>query len=173
MIRERKKETKTDTVLLILVLLLAVFGLVMLFSISEYNGRVRFGDSAYYFKKQLFATALGLMTMYIVAETDYRFFVRLAPAAYLLSMGLSTAVLFVGLFEGCAEYYSGCGHGIEQNKQHHHSHTIFLVVQNFFFHSNPPDNENYPLRDINMISFRYQNVNTYKRVIENFSFFSR
>ena len=31
MIRERKKETKTDTVLLILVLLLAVFGLVMLF----------------------------------------------------------------------------------------------------------------------------------------------
>ena len=85
MIRERKKETKTDTVLLILVLLLAVFGLVMLFSISEYNGRVRFGDSAYYFKKQLFATALGLMTMYIVAETDYRFFVRLAPAAYLLS----------------------------------------------------------------------------------------
>ena len=96
MIREQKKETKTDTVLLILVLLLAVFGLVMLFSISEYNGRVRFGDSAYYFKKQLFATALGLMTMYIVAETDYRFFVRLAPAAYLLSMGLSTAVLFVG-----------------------------------------------------------------------------
>ena len=96
MIRERKKETKTDTVLLILVLLLAVFGLVMLFSISEYNGRVRFGDSAYYFKKQLFATALGLMTMYIVAETDYRFFVRLAPAAYLLSMGLSTAVFFVG-----------------------------------------------------------------------------
>ena len=35
MIRERKKETKTDTVLLILVLLLAVFGLVMLFSISD------------------------------------------------------------------------------------------------------------------------------------------
>lgn len=83
-------------VLLILVLLLAVFGLIMLFSISEYNGRVRFGDSAYYFKKQLLATALGLMTMYIVAETDYRFFVRLAPAAYLLSMGLSTAVLFIG-----------------------------------------------------------------------------
>ena len=58
MIRERKKETKTDTVLLILVLLLAVFGLVMLFSISEYNGRVRFGDSAYLkssFLQQLWA----------------------------------------------------------------------------------------------------------------------
>ena len=70
MIRERKKETKTDTVLLILVLLLAVFGLVMLFSISEYNGRVRFGDSAYYFKKQLFAMFLGLLTMFLVAGMD-------------------------------------------------------------------------------------------------------
>ena len=82
MIRERKKETKTDTVLLILVLLLAVFGLVMLYSISEYNGRVRFGDSAYYFKKQLFAMFLGLLTMFLVAGMDYHFFVRLAPAAY-------------------------------------------------------------------------------------------
>ena len=96
MIREKNPKMKTDMVLLILVLLLAVFGLIMLFSISEYNGRVRFGDSAYYFKKQLFATALGLMAMYIVAEMDYRFFVGLAPAAYLLSMALSTAVLLVG-----------------------------------------------------------------------------
>ena len=96
MIREKNPKMKTDTVLLIMVLLLAVFGLVMLFSISEYNGRVRFGDSVYYFKKQLFATSLGLMVMYIVAEMDYHFFVDLAPAAYLLSMILSTAVLLVG-----------------------------------------------------------------------------
>ena len=96
MIRERKKETKTDTVLLILVLLLAVFGLVMLFSISEYNGRVRFGDSACYFKKQLFATALGMGVMYMVSSIDYHFFLRLGPVAYLISMFLSGAVLFVG-----------------------------------------------------------------------------
>ena len=93
---EKKNEGKTDNVLLVLVLLLAVFGLVMLFSTSEYNGRVRFGDSAYYFKKQLFATALGLMAMYVVAAKDYHFWLRLAPGAYLLSMGLSTAVLLVG-----------------------------------------------------------------------------
>ena len=37
MIRERKKETKTDTVLLILVLLLAVFGLVMLYYSAPVN----------------------------------------------------------------------------------------------------------------------------------------
>ena len=93
---EKNKEGKTDLILLILVLLLVATGMVMLFSTSEYNGRVRFGDSAYYFKKQLFATSLGLLVMYGVARTDYHFFIRLAPFSYLLAMGLSTAVLLVG-----------------------------------------------------------------------------
>ena len=92
----QKQTGKTDTVLWVLVLILVVLGLGALFSASEYNGRVRFHDSAYYFKKQLFATALGLGTMYLVSSIDYHFFVRLAPAAYLLSMLLSTAVLLFG-----------------------------------------------------------------------------
>ena len=85
-----------DSIMLTLVLILAVFGLIILLSASEYNGRVRFHDSAYYFKKQLFASALGLGAMYLVSSIDYHFFVRLAPAAYLLSMLLSTAVLLFG-----------------------------------------------------------------------------
>lgn len=85
-----------DSIMLTLVLILAVFGLIILLSASEYNGRVRFNDSAYYFKKQLFATSLGLGAMYMVSSVDYHFFVRLAPAAYLLSMLLSTAVLLFG-----------------------------------------------------------------------------
>ena len=95
----RKRATdlsKTDMTMLVLVVLLVVFGLAVLFSTSEYNGRVRFGDSAYYFKKQLFATALGMGAMYAVSSIDYHFFLKLAPAAYLLSMVLSTAVLLFG-----------------------------------------------------------------------------
>ena len=56
----QKNFLKVDKTMLVLVVLLAVFGLTVLLSTSEYNGRVRFGDSAYYFKKQLFATALGM-----------------------------------------------------------------------------------------------------------------
>lgn len=94
--KEKKQQNDFDMTLLCLVLLLVAFGLVILFSASEYNGRVRFGDSAYYFKKQLFATALGLAVMYVVAQVDYRLLTGSAPAAYLLSMILSTAVLLVG-----------------------------------------------------------------------------
>lgn len=85
-----------DMTMLVLVLVLVMFGLVILFSTSEYNGRVRFHDSAYYLKKQLFATALGLAAMYGVSRLDYRIFVTLAPAAYLLSILLSAAVLLFG-----------------------------------------------------------------------------
>ena len=69
---EQKQTGKIDTVLWVLVLILVVFGLGALFSASEYNGRVRFHDSAYYFKKQLFATALGLLVMYLASRVDYR-----------------------------------------------------------------------------------------------------
>lgn len=90
------KERKIDYGLLILVMILVVFGLILLYSTSSYNGQVKFQDSGYYFKKQLFATSLGLLAMYLVSCIDYRFLAKLAPAAYLLSMILSTAVLFFG-----------------------------------------------------------------------------
>lgn len=77
--KERKNAGHQDTGLLFLVLLLLICGLVFLYSTSAYNGRVKFHDSAYYFKKQLFATSLGLMGMYLVSCMDYHILVRFAP----------------------------------------------------------------------------------------------
>lgn len=91
-----KKSTSVDSIMLTLILILAVFGLIILLSVSEYNGRVRFSDSAYYFKKQLFASSLGLFVMYFITSIDYHFFIQLAPIAYLISLLLSTAVLLFG-----------------------------------------------------------------------------
>lgn len=90
------KQKKIDLMLLILVLLLTAFGLAELFSTSAYNGRVKFNDPAYYFKKQLFATALGLMGMYMISQIDYHILTKLAPICYAGAILLSTAVLFFG-----------------------------------------------------------------------------
>ena len=87
---------KVDGTLLILVLILVICGLVLLYSTSAYNGRVKFNDPAYYFKKQIFATALGVLGMYVVAKMDYHNILKYAPALYLVALGLSTAVLFFG-----------------------------------------------------------------------------
>ena len=92
----QSKRGKPDYSLLAAVLFLTVFGLITLYSTSAYNGEVRFGDSAYYFKKQLFATSLGLASMYLVAQMDYHMLQQTAVPAYLISLVLSGAVLLVG-----------------------------------------------------------------------------
>ena len=76
--------------------LLVLFGLVILYSTSAYNGEVKFQDAFYYLKKQLFATALGIAGMYAVSRIDYHLWRRAATAGYLVAILLSVAVLFVG-----------------------------------------------------------------------------
>lgn len=85
-----------DLTLLFLVLLLVATGLLLLYSTSTYNGSVRFQDQAYYFKKQLFATVLGLMAMIVVSRMDYHLLASYALPIYLAAIALSTAVLFFG-----------------------------------------------------------------------------
>ena len=92
----QKKAGKADGLLLLTVLFLAGFGLLVLYSMSAYNGRVRFGDDAYYFKKQLFAMLLGFGLMYGIARLDYHTLERFAVPAYLISLVLSGAVLLFG-----------------------------------------------------------------------------
>ncbi len=91
-----KHRGSRDVTLLALVLALLAFGLVMLFSTSAYNGLVRFQDSGYYLKKQLFATSIGLAVMAAVSRIDYRVWRRFASAAYLCALALSGLVLAVG-----------------------------------------------------------------------------
>ncbi len=90
------KKKRYDYTLLIVVLLLVIIGLVLLYSTSAYNGRVKFHDSFYYLKKQGFATALGMAGMLIVANIDYHKWAPLAKLGYLTAILLSVAVMFIG-----------------------------------------------------------------------------
>ena len=90
------KTGKLDQVLLITVLVLEISGLVILYSASSYNGRVRFSDAGYYLKKQLLAAVLGFGCMWLISRMDYHKMARFAVYAYVLSMVLSGAVLLVG-----------------------------------------------------------------------------
>lgn len=87
---------RVDIALLISVLALILFGMVMLYSTSSYNGLVKFGDSFYYLKKQFFATSLGLAAMYVMANIDYHVWAHFYIWGYVISAGLSTLVLFIG-----------------------------------------------------------------------------
>lgn len=85
-----------DGTLVVLVVLLTAAGLVLLYSTSTYNGRVKFQDPAYYLKKQLFATALGFLVLYVVANMDYHVIAGFAVPLYVISLLLGIAVLLFG-----------------------------------------------------------------------------
>ena len=90
------KKRKYDLTLLAALGVLVVFGLVILYSTSAYNGEVKFHDSFYYLKKQVFATLLGILGMFLVANMDYHVWKHAAVLGYLTALILSVAVLFIG-----------------------------------------------------------------------------
>ena len=92
----QSKNRKFDYTLLTALFLLVITGLVILYSTSAYNGDVKFHDSFYYLKKQVFATLLGIAGMFVVANMDYHVWRHFAVLGYLTAILLSVAVLFIG-----------------------------------------------------------------------------
>lgn len=82
-----------DFTLLTVVLFLLCIGLVVLYSVSSYDANLTWGDSAHYFKKQLFATIVGVVAMFIVMSIDYHIFERFSLIAYVVSIILIFLVL--------------------------------------------------------------------------------
>lgn len=95
-----KKKEKTmkyfDYTLLFIIIFLVCFGLVMLYSTSSYNAQLKYGDGAYYLKRQLFATALGFAAMFVISKIDYHIWVHFAGLAYIAAIGLCVFVIFGG-----------------------------------------------------------------------------
>lgn len=91
-----KKKTRYDETLIAVILILAAIGLVLLYSTSVYNGRVKFQDPLYYLKKQGFATVLGLLGMAFIAQIDYHRWIPLAIPGHLTAIALSVAVILFG-----------------------------------------------------------------------------
>lgn len=94
--RHPAKRCTYDDTLLVTVLVLVIAGLVLLTSISAYNGNVKFHDSFYYLKKQGFATGLGLVGMAVISRIDYHRWIPLAVPGYQLSILLGVTVLLFG-----------------------------------------------------------------------------
>lgn len=92
--RKLKNQNYFDYTLLFVVIFLILFGLVMIYSTSSYEAAANFdGDSAYYLKKQLFATVLGAFVLAATTLIDYHFWERFAMPGLLVSIVLVLLVL--------------------------------------------------------------------------------
>lgn len=94
---KEKINTYFDYNLLFVVIFLLFFGLVMLYSSSSYTSANKFGDSAYYLKRQLRNIIIGAVFMIIAAKSDYRVWKKYSLFAYAFSFILCILVKIPGI----------------------------------------------------------------------------
>ena len=75
-----------DWMLVLIVVVLLIFGLIMLYSASSYNSQIKFGTSAWYVKKQIFSTLIGLVGMFVIAFVPVNFWRKAAIPLYILGV---------------------------------------------------------------------------------------
>jgi len=89
-----------DYPLLAAVVLMFAFGLLVIFSSSQYTAMLEKGDAAYYFRKQLIIGGVSLFGALIISKFDYHILekVPLIPfTAYAVSLIFPLITLFMGL----------------------------------------------------------------------------
>jgi cell division protein FtsW len=90
------KKLKPDRVLFLVTLVLAGFGVAMVFSSSAIVAKERFGDPNYFLLKQLISATLGLAVMFVIMKVDYHIYRR--PAIVFSALALVVALLVLVFF---------------------------------------------------------------------------
>ena len=88
-----REEKKNFVTISILVLLLAGFGCLMVYSASCYSAEYHFGNEYFFLFKQIFGVVVGTMLMFILAFFDYH---KLSKLVWLIYAG--TIVLLILVF---------------------------------------------------------------------------
>ena len=98
-----------DIWLLIPILSLLVIGMVMVYSAGSVLGFRNYGDSFYFVKRQLLFAGLGLIAMFITANTDYKVLKKFAKPLLIVCFILLVAVLIpgIGVVRGGARSWLG------------------------------------------------------------------
>ena len=91
----QKKKNSPDFFILLTVLVLLCFGIVMVFSSSQYVAFYEYGDAYYFLRKQLINAVLGLVAMVFLMRINTQFLKDWAKPALILSFVL-LILLFVG-----------------------------------------------------------------------------
>lgn len=94
-ITKNKKMGSIDYGVFYSIMLLSAIGIVMVYSASSFYAKVNTGDSTYFLKKQILASVLGLIAMFIFMKIDYHKLQKITMPLMIITIPL---LLVVRLF---------------------------------------------------------------------------
>lgn len=97
------KKHNPDYWTFLIILVMLTFGIIMVFSASQYFAQHKpYEDSYYFLKRQLFNALLGVVAMVILMNFDYHHFRKLCIPLLIVGLGLVAVVLAIGSEAGGA-----------------------------------------------------------------------
>lgn len=110
--RFEKKQDKTnriDSVFLLSVILITIYGTLMVFSAGDAYAYARYGDSLYFVKKQTVWLLIGFAVMYVAANLGPWIYKKWTPLFYGLTVVLLILVLIIGFVGNGAQRWISIG----------------------------------------------------------------
>ena len=107
--RARRTLPFPDISLLIIIILLAFFGTIMIFSAGSAYSYARYNDEFYFIKRQLVWLALGGGVMYVSSRIDPRFYKKITPYLYGATLIMLLLVLVIGFVGNGAKRWIAIG----------------------------------------------------------------
>ena len=104
-----KTKRGADRLLLLFIILLSLFGTAMVFSAGEPYAYARYGDGAYFKKRQIIWLASGFLVMFISSHVKPRFYKAAAPLLYVITLILLLLVLLLGFVGNGAKRWISIG----------------------------------------------------------------
>lgn len=95
--QKNRKEKPMDFWFLFITIVLLCIGLIMLSSASSYYGLMQFKNSNHFLVRQIITAIIGVIAMFIVSKIDYKYYMKLAPIGYVLSLILMLIVFIPGI----------------------------------------------------------------------------
>lgn len=92
-----RNRSHIDYTFLFAIVLMVCVGMVMLLSASTPAARSKYGDSYYFFNKQLLFVAIGFVGMIIISHIDYKIYKKYAPYIFGISLFLIVIVAIPGI----------------------------------------------------------------------------
>ncbi len=87
-----RSKSKGDVFILIIATLISAYGILMIYSASNYQAQITYGDKFYFARKQLIGFVLGLISMISISFMDYKKLAKIKGVLLVISIILLALV---------------------------------------------------------------------------------